>query len=207
MCLSYDPHMTSADPDALAVSSSLYTVDSNDPESALIDRSHLSSDEISEIGEVMSALGRLRDAEQLLSDASQRYMKLGRTDMRALHFLIVAHHRGSLVTPSAIASHLGISGPSTTKLLDRLEAGGHIERAPHPSDRRALVISITDETRESAMQTVGRLQAKRFHAAARLSPKERQVVIGFLDDMTEQIALRHAAWTLEGQSEGQAAES
>ena len=199
MRMGYDRHMSSADPDATSVSSSLYNVDSNDPESSLIDRSQLSVEEVAEIGEVMSALGRLRDAEQQLSDASQRYMKLGRSDMRALHYLIVARHRGILVTPSTIASHLGISGPSTTKLLDRLESGGHIERAPHPTDRRALVISVTDETRESAMQTVGRLQAKRFHAAARLSPKERQVVIGFLDDMTEQISLRHAAWTHEDQ--------
>ncbi len=178
-----------------SVSSSLYNVTSNDPESALIDRSGVSPDELNEISAVMAALGGLRDAEQRLSEASQKYMKLGRSDMRALHFLIVAHHRGVVITPSAIAAHLSISSASTTKLLDRLAAGGHIVRAPHPSDRRALAITVTDETREAAMETVGRLQAKRFHAAARLTSEERAVVIRFLDDMTDQIALRDAAWS------------
>jgi len=173
---------------------SLYSVDSNDPTSQLIDRSGMSREEVLQIGEVMGALGRLRDAEQRLSAASQRYMKLGRSDMRALHYLIVAEHQQEIVTPSAIASHLSISSASTTKLLDRLESGGHITREKHPSDRRALAIRVTEETRESATQTVGRLQAKRFHAAARLTPEERETVIHFLDDMTDQITIRSEAW-------------
>lgn len=184
-----------------SVASSLYNVDSNDPASLLLDRSGMKAEEVAHISRLMAALGRLRDAEQQLSEASQRYMKLGRSDMRALHYLIVAQHQGAVVTPSAIATHLGISSASTTKLLDRLEKGGHIIRAAHPSDRRALAISVTAETREAAMQTVGRLQAKRFHAAARLTPGERDVVIRFLDDMTEQIALRDAAWAAEKQAE------
>lgn len=190
-------HMSNQDEDAKSVSSSLYDVEKNDPESRLIDRSSHSPEQLQQISEVMAALGRLRDAEQQLSEASQRYMRLGRSDMRALHFLIVAHHTRAVITPSAIAAHLGISSASTTKLLDRLEAGGHIVRAPHPNDRRALAITITEETREAAMQTVGRLQAKRFHAAARLTSDERAIVVRFLDDMTDQISMRNEAWANE----------
>lgn len=181
------------------LSEGLYSVDANDPQSRLIDRSHLSKEEIAHVGKVMAALGRLRDAEHHLSEASGKYMKLGRTDMRALHYLIVSGHQNRVVTPSAIATHLGISTASTTKLLDRLEAAGHIERGPHPSDRRALAITITDETREVATDTVGRLHAKRFHAAAKLTPEERDTVIRFLDDMTERITLRGEAWLAETQ--------
>ena len=199
----YDVGMEIRDPRAEALSSTLYDVDANDPDSRLIDRAGISPEDMQQISAVMGALGRLRDAEQQLSDASQRYMKLGRSDMRALHYLIVAEHGDVIVTPSAIAHHLKISSASTTKLLDRLEAGGHIVRAPHPSDRRALAITITDETREAAMETVGRLQAKRFHAAARLSPADRDVVIRFLDDMSEQIAVRSEAWS-QAQSEATA---
>jgi len=181
------------------VSSSLYHLDSSDPTARLVDRGDLSPADIRQIGEVMSALGRLRDAEQQLTEASQRYMRLGRSDMRAIHYLIVSANRGAVATPGAIASHLGISSASTTKLLDRLEGAGHITRAPHPSDRRALAITITDATREAAMETVGRQQAKRFHAAARLTPDERDIVIRFLDDMTEQISLGGEAWAAKGQ--------
>src|SRR5690606_16371800 len=144
-----------------ATSSRLYDVNANDPDSALVDRSEPSVDEVAGIGEGMAAHGRRRYAQQVITAPFRPYTKPGSSDMRALHFLIVARHSGAVVTPSAIAAHLKISTASTTKLLDRLEAGGHIRRDRHPTDRRALAITVTDETREAAMQTVGRVQAKR----------------------------------------------
>lgn len=142
----------------------------------------------------MAALSRLRRAEQELSDASLKYMKLNQSDMRALHYLIVSGNRGAIATPGAISTHLNISSDSTTKLLDRLERAGHIIRKPHPTDRRALTISITPETHEAAMTTVGQQQANRFHAAARLTSAERKVVIRFLDDMAQELSIADLAW-------------
>lgn len=184
-------------PDGLA-HSAIYDVDSSDPRSTLIDRSGVASEDLRQIAKVMSALGDLRDAEQKLSLASRRYMRLNETDMRALHYLIVCANKGATATPGGIATHLGISTASTTKLLDRLEKGGHIRRAPHPTDRRALAISITPDTRQAAMDTVGRQQAKRFYSAARLTPEERDVVIRFLTDMTQEITLRDEPWAQAG---------
>lgn len=171
----------------------LYHVDSADPMGELIDRAHLSRDDIEQIGRLMAQLAALRAAEEELSAASQKYMKLGRSDMRALHFLIVAENEGTIVTPGAIATHLSISSASTTKLLDRLERGGHVVRGVHPSDRRALSITVTPETRKVAMDTVGKQQSRRFFAAARLAPEERELVIRFLTEMTRD--LTHSADT------------
>ena len=176
----------------------IYDVDASDPDSELVDRSGMSRDDVVQIGALMNALAGLRDAEQRLSDVSRRYMKLGQTDMRALHYLIVCGHQGIIATPGGIAQHLSISSASTTKLLDRLEQAGHIVRSPHPSDRRALTISITPETRDAARDTVGRQQSKRFYAAARLTPDEREVVIRFLRDMTREITLGDEPWAQEG---------
>lgn len=186
------------------VASRLYEVMSSDPDGRLIDRSQVDEEDLRQISEMMTALGGLRDAEQAISEASQRYMRLGATDMRALHYLIVAGNSGVIATPGAIAAHLAISSASTTKLLDRLERAGHITRAPHPSDRRALAIAITAETREAAMQTVGKQHAKRFHSAARLTRSERDVVIRFLKDMTREIALGSESWShAESQIDGE----
>ena len=186
--------MASSDIPDDPVSLSLYRLDSIDPRSELIDRTAFDLEDLTEISEIMSALGRLRAVEQQLSEASMRYMRLGPTDMQAIHYLIVAENSGSISTPSGIASHLKISTAATTKLLDRLERAGHISRAPHPSDRRALAISITPETRRAAMQSVGRQQAKRFRAAARLTSKERQIVIRFLEDMANEMSIRDEGW-------------
>lgn len=178
--------------------SNIYDVDASDPRQQLVDRSGMDPAAVSHIGEVMAALGRLRSAEQELSDASLKFMKLNQTDMRALHYLIVAANSGGTATPGALSTHLKISTASTTKLLDRLEHAGHITRAPHPSDRRALAITISPKTRQAAMDTVGRQQAKRFHAAARLSEAERNVVIRFLDDMAGELAITDEAWAQPG---------
>lgn len=173
---------------APAGSAHLYDIASNDPESRLVDRSRVSEEDLAQISAVMQALGTLRDTENRLMDASLEYMKLGHNDMRALHFLIVSENRDVVVTPGAIAAHLHVSSASTTKLLDRLERAGHITRSPHPSDRRALAIRITPETRHTAMETVGRQQARRFAAAARLTPDQRAVVIDFLTTMARELA-------------------
>lgn len=192
--------MSSNDESRGSVSSSIYDVDSSDPKSRLVDRSNLDPTQVSQISELMASLGRLREAEQELSDVSLRYMKLNQTDMRALHYLIVSANRGVIATPGAIATHLNITTASTTKLLDRLERAGHIVRKAHPSDRRALAITITASTHEAAANTVGRQQAKRFYSAARLSTEERDVVIRFLDDMTNEITLSDEAWAQPGAS-------
>lgn len=189
---------TAADADADALShAAIYDVEASDPRSTLVDRTGVPPEDLQQIALLMGALGELREAELRLSRASRRYMQLNDTDMRALHYLIVSANRHSIATPGAIAQHLAISTASTTKLLDRLEKGGHIVRSPHPTDRRALAITITDETRHAAMQTVGRQQAKRFYAAARLTRDERAVVIRFLEDMTQEIALPDEAWVTD----------
>lgn len=160
--------------------SAVYDVDSSDPQQKLIDRSSMSAAAVAQIGELMTAFGELREAEQAMSEASQQYMKLNATDMRAIHYLIICSHRDVVGTPGGIAEHLGISNSATTKLLARLELAGHIERGPHPDDRRAQKVSVTPHTYTSAIETVGRQQSRRFHAAARLTSAEREVVIRFL---------------------------
>ncbi len=181
-------------PEEDRVARNLYDLDSSDPQGELFDRSNLSPQDVVQIGRLMTSLGNLRAAEEAIREASEKYMQLSTQDMRALQYLIVARHRGENVTPGMIATFLGISPASTTKLLNRLEHGGHIVRQMHPTDRRALVIHITPETENSAKQTVGKQQAKRMSAATRLTPDERETVIRFLDDMAEQISITNAEW-------------
>lgn len=172
----------------------LYDLDSTDPDGVLTDRTGLGDDDVHRINDLMAAFASLRRAEDEVARASERYMRLNRTDMRALHYLITAEHRDQVVTAGAVAAHLGISTASTTKLLDRLERAGHITRHHHPTDRRALAIRCTPATRETAIQTVGRQHAGRFRAARRLSPGERETVIRFLEDTTRELALGDEDW-------------
>ncbi|WP_240423112.1 MarR family winged helix-turn-helix transcriptional regulator [Leucobacter sp. wl10] len=163
----------------------------------MTDGVRVSQADLDQIGRLMQALVTLRETEQAILDASEKYMKLSAQDMRALHYLIVARNRDATVTPSMIAAHLKISPASTTKLLNRLERGGHIVRNMHPTDRRAFAIAITPETAVAAKETVGRQHARRVHAAARLTSDERETVIRFLLDMAQEISITDAEWATQ----------
>lgn len=156
----------------------------SDREGDLVDRSRLDDSEVDQIVRVMQSLRGWHETQRRMSEASRRYMKLNETDMRAIRYLVAARNQGEIATAGAISAYLGISSASTTKLLDRLEHGGHIVRAPHPTDRRALAISVTDTTRAAARESVGRLHARRFAVAAALTSAERETVIRFLDALS-----------------------
>lgn len=181
---------------------SLYDVRVTDAGGELVDIAGMRPEELQQIAELMSASAALREAEQKLTDASLRYMKLNSTDMKALHYLIASEGHGQLVTPGELAAHLRISTASTTKLLDRLERAGHVTRGAHPSDRRAAVIAITSETRQAAIATVGKLHAQRFAPAARLSAKERAIVTRYLRETAEALSLEGAEWTRVAEDSG-----
>ncbi|MEE1620939.1 MarR family winged helix-turn-helix transcriptional regulator [Zafaria sp. Z1313] len=165
-----------------------FSLASSDPEGRLVDRGGLGPAELAQVDAIMEQMGRLRAAERAIAAASQRYMRLGETDMRAIRFLISAKNTGGTVTPGALARHLGITTASITKLLDRLEAGGHVVRSPHPTDRRSQRIEVTAETHLVAREQVGRHHAVRFGAAARLTPAERDVVIRYLRESADDLS-------------------
>ena len=148
-----------------SVSSKMFDIDSSDPRGALVDRSALDPAQVRGISALMGAFARLREAEQELSVLSMKYMKLNQTDMRALHYLIVSNNSGDIATPGRIAAHLKISSAST------------------PPDTHA-----------ASVNSVGRQQARRFHAAARLTESERETIIRFLEDMTDEITTFDETW-------------
>ena len=91
------------------------------------------------------ALGaRLRDlvaATLAYRQAAARVLGVSATAAAALEELL---NRGPR-TPSALARWLGVSGTSVTGTLDQLEGQGLVVRAPHPDDRRSVLVRLTPE--------------------------------------------------------------
>ena len=56
--------------------------------------------------------------------------------------LILLHVDGPL-TPRQVSAGVNLTPAATTEMLDRLERAGFLTRAPHPTDRRKLVVSAT----------------------------------------------------------------
>lgn len=148
-----------------------------------LDAHQLSAEDTHQAFALMEALGAWQDAGRALAKLSADYMELNETDMRAIRMIMAAQQRGEVVTPKDIAHAVGISSASTTKLVDRLIAAGHLTRGPHPSDRRTVRIEVTESTRQTASNTIGRQHARRFAVAAALTPEERAAVLKFLTGM------------------------
>lgn len=51
-----------------------------------------------------------------------------------------------------LAGALACEPPSVTLMVTKLEARGYVQRAPHPSDRRATVVDLTPQGRELSEQ-------------------------------------------------------
>lgn len=155
-----------------------------DPQQRLIARDDMSAENLESVVAVLAAVRRWREAEQRMSDESRHDMKLGDNDMKAMRFIIVSANQGAIVTPGMLAEHLHISTASTTKLLDRLELAGHVTRTPHPTDRRAVIVTVNPAAHAEVEEKVGVMHARRFEVARRLTPEERVIVIRFLDELS-----------------------
>ncbi|MGC5627997.1 MarR family winged helix-turn-helix transcriptional regulator [Georgenia sp. Z1344] len=161
---------------------------SMDPDGELLDRAGLSDDDLAEIADVMRALQAWKAEEARASKASSDYMELSERDMQALRLVMGGARIGAVVTPAMVAEYLGLTSAAVTKMLDRLQTGGHVVRSAHPSDRRGVALTVTPSTQQSARGHVGVQHAGRFAAAARLSSAERRVVTRFLADLAQRSA-------------------
>lgn len=106
--------------------------------------------------DVLREVRAFGDAHDRMSSGMKHGMDMNITDVATLRLLIMRNEQGLVVTPADIARHLRISTASTTKLLDRLVASGHVTRQPHPSDRRARSIELTDAARAEFFRLFGR---------------------------------------------------
>ena len=75
-----------------------------------------------------------------------------------------------------LAAHERVQPPSMTRTVSCLEAGGYVTRRPHESDRRQVVVALSDQGR-AAVEAERR---RRDHWLAvrlrELTPEERQVL-------------------------------
>jgi DNA-binding MarR family transcriptional regulator len=97
--------------------------------------------------DMLRAVRAFGDAHDRMSTGMKHGMHMNITDLAALRLLIMRADQARAVTPADIARHLRISTASTTKLVDRLVASGHVTRLPHPVDRRARVVALTEVAR------------------------------------------------------------
>lgn len=115
---------------------------------------------------------RLRMAREVLN--------LGVNEMLACSYIAGNGPR----TPGDLAERLQITSASVTELLDRLQRGGLVARAPHPTDRRKLLVTLTPAGERKSALLQDRFAEVTAECMTDLTLSERAIVLHFLRAVT-----------------------
>jgi DNA-binding MarR family transcriptional regulator len=89
--------------------------------------------------------------------------------------------RGSLPM-TRMGALLQVHPTSVTSAVDRLEAQGFVERLPHPSDRRAVLASVTKLGRRSSAAATTALNTEVFEQLG-ITPQQIDTLLSILRTM------------------------
>ena len=133
-------------------------------------------------------------AENFRLRAARDVLGVGSTEMSALFYLFTE----GTSTPTELAARLQITTASVTELVERLGRAGFARRAPHPHDRRKVVLSLTDAAQRQVGEMFERIAVSTARCTSLLDGDERETVLRFLHDL----ALAYSATSPTPQSGG-----
>ena len=86
---------------------------------------------------------------------------------------------------SSISDELGVTRRNVTALVDALEEEGLVRRKPHPTDRRATVIELTEQGFETTSSMYERHRAAVAELFSDLSEEDRGELTRLLGSLRE----------------------
>jgi DNA-binding MarR family transcriptional regulator len=141
-----------------------------------------------EVAQVTAALRGLAVSVDRLDEVAARIFGLNRTDLRALEIL----SRFGRLAPTELAGELGFTTGGVTTVLDRLETTGYVRREKDKSDRRRLVVKVTDLTRQREQEVFGEIMVRlTAELVKNHSIAEVIAITGFLE-RTAELATEYA---------------
>ena len=128
----------------------------------------------------LCATNVIRTADRLLAEIDRRRRMVADLSASASQILAIVEGAGEPLPPHVIGGRLLVTSGTMTSLLDTLERRGLIRRVPHPSDRRKLLVDITDEARTVLDRLLPRVHGASRDAFAVLSDAECEVLVRLL---------------------------
>ena len=115
----------------------------------------------------VSRLARRLRVERLMPELAEP--ALSDTQLAALATL----ERHGAMSPGDLAEHEKVQPPSMTRVIAALVDWELVTRAPHPTDRRQVILTVTPEGRSLVQKVRRRKEAWLAQRLAELSPQER----------------------------------
>jgi DNA-binding MarR family transcriptional regulator len=119
------------------------------------------------VGELGHALQAYQRSTQAFDDEVGRVLGLNPADLRCLDWLT----EGSM-SATRLAEATGLSAAATTAMIDRLERKGFVRRRKHESDRRQVIVEMTDQGQARTWALYGPLVESGMPLLARFDTAE-----------------------------------
>ncbi len=132
------------------------------------------------VADGMAAVTSLVRAQQIVMSRVDEALKpTGLTFSRYELLMLLSFSKTGALPMAKASARLQVHPTSVTNTVDRLEAAGLVVRVPHPSDRRATLIEITDAGREVVAKATERLNREVF-ARTGLPPDRLRTLLQIL---------------------------
>jgi DNA-binding MarR family transcriptional regulator len=90
---------------------------------------------------------------------------------------LAALERHGAMTPGELAEHEKVQPPSMTRVIAVLEERGLVRRAAHPTDRRQVILTVTQQGRDLVQLVRRRREAWLAQRMQELTPSERATLL------------------------------
>ena len=132
------------------------------------------------IGELGRALQAYQRSTQAFDDEVGRVLDLNPVDLRCLDWLT-----DGPMSASRLAEATGLSSAATTSMIDRLERKGFVRRVRHDTDRRQVLVELSEAGQARTWAIYGRLAAQGQHLFARFDKAALEAMLENLVAMRE----------------------
>ena len=114
-----------------------------------------------------------------------RHVLAARLGVGPSELTAMEHLMAEPMGPVELSRRLDLTSAAATILLHRLESSGHVERRPHPTDRRRQVVLPRTEATVEVFRHLRPMVERLDEVAARFSPDEQEVIARYLQDVIE----------------------
>lgn len=126
------------------------------------------------------AANLVRIATALLAEIERPPREVAGLSVSAFQVLVILDGAGKPLTGQAIAEQLLVTSASMTSLLDTLQRRDLVERRPHPTDRRKVLIHLTEQAQSTVDQQLPAVHSAIAEAMSDLTAAEREQVLDAL---------------------------
>ncbi len=133
------------------------------------------------------SMNLMRVADLMLREFN-RFFQRYRLSSTAAHVVGILEGAEEPLSPHEIAERLYITTSTMTSLIDTAERRGLVRRIPHPTDRRKILVEVTDEGRRGVHESTPMVHEIERYMFSPLSDEQKQQLLSLLAPLMDHIS-------------------